>query len=255
MQGGQKSLTQNVGRKACGNNFSPMGLLNVIFPAPSKLASGVDPVLTAQLSPCLLPATAGRIHPEAKDVVDMQWKPLSEVIRMFTQNTKPPPSSRDLRAAMAAAAKPAAMKSSREASSARNIRIPRPGAATLHFVAWHLLQPSRGSSVLGWLAKRAGEAAPGHKNMQVELQALLRALGKKAADPLPKGPAVNPPPPPTLPDRAGPPPSAGGGSQQRPPMLWSGSSPPIELLAKPQRTVLRLRASDGAASLTTTGAA
>ena len=136
-----------MGRKVCGGQFQPNGFAQSVFSAPSELACDVDPVLTARLSPCLLPASACRVHPEAKDVVDMQWKPLPEVIRMLARNTKPPPFSRDHWAARSA--KPAARKKSEAA-----LRSLMSRAATLHFVACNLRQPSRGSNVLGWLERR-----------------------------------------------------------------------------------------------------
>ena len=149
-------------------------------------------------------STAGDFHPEALNVMDMQWMPLSKIAEMLNSPRPRPPrrSAKAIREAMlgdreaaggsqgtpGAGTGPGQANSPGGASVSKRPARGRPAEnqAGLHFVAWQIL---RSNNVLGWLVAQsrahsnnaAGEEGGQAKVLQDRLEALFKALIKRGS--------------------------------------------------------------------------
>ena len=184
------------------------------------------------------PHVAGKVHPEAPNVVDMRWVALSEVTKMLRAPRPLPPR----RAAKAAAVRQARRSSSRvggggppagtagpsEGAAGPIVEVAGPSVGAvlpngskavsrpihpsrgkpsedpsgLHFVAWHVL---RSNHVLSWLVKESHKAAvkaggPA-KSIQAKLEIYARGLFKRWSQTGPEQPEGSQEPPAIPPGR------------------------------------------------------
>jgi hypothetical protein len=150
-------------------------------------------------------STAGDFHPEALNVMDMQWMPLSKIAEMLNSPRPRPPrrSAKAIREAMlgdreaaggsqgtpGAGTGPGQANSPGGASASKRPARGRPAEnqAGLHFVAWQIL---RSNNVLGWLVAQsrahsnnaAGEEG-GQAKVPLQPTCCRRALGYRTLPP------------------------------------------------------------------------